>query len=176
MEIEKPDFPTYVSPILNRINDWAHGTRPEIVGKVTELIEEFGKGELTDWENWYLKRHADKRTEATRLIREKLDEVLRVMAGVRDSDIELWVRDLVITQTYIGLRLQRAILIKVAEVEGKNWRLASPEEESMNIDGYIGDEPISVKPITYRETHRSEEIPARLIFYQKERDHVLVTF
>ena len=53
LEIESQGFSTYVSPIINLANYYAHGTRPEIVGQMTDLIQEFQGRSLTEWEKWY---------------------------------------------------------------------------------------------------------------------------
>jgi hypothetical protein len=51
----------------------------------------------------------------------------------------MWVRDLVLVKTFIGLKFREAILRKGAELKGMDWRFSSPEEESKGIDGFIGD-------------------------------------
>ena len=86
-----------------------------------------------------------------------------------DSEmIEKWVRELVIVQTFVGLRCQEAILRKVAETRNISWRLATAEEEGRGIDGHIGDEPVSIKPETYDvKAALPETIPVRIIRYRK---------
>jgi hypothetical protein len=89
--------------------------------------------------------------------------------------IEHWVRDLVIIKTFIGLRFQEAILGKVAKLLKKDYRLATPEEESQGIDGYIGNIPISIKPQTYKtKPTLREKIKAKLIYYEKEDDGISI--
>jgi hypothetical protein len=43
-----------VAQLLNLANQNAQGTRPKIVGQMSELIEQFGGKSLDEWERWYL--------------------------------------------------------------------------------------------------------------------------
>jgi len=55
--------------------------------------------------------------------------------------------------------------------------LAAPSEESNGIDGFIGDTPVSIKPITYKTKNMlQEEIDAILIFYDKKKDGINVMY
>jgi len=104
-----------------------------------------------------------------------IENFRNVMNKIDRELIENWVRDLVIIKTFIGLRFQEAILSKVANLLKTDYRLATPEEESQGIDGYIGNVPISIKPETYK-TKKSlrENIKAKFIYYQKVKDGVSI--
>ena len=39
---------------------------------------------------------------------------------------------------------------KVASLKNTTYQLATPEEESAGIDGYVGEKPVSIKPTTYK--------------------------
>ncbi|MCK4829491.1 MjaI family restriction endonuclease, partial [bacterium] len=53
--------------------------------------------------------------------------------------------------------------------------LATPQEESKGIDGYIGDTPVSIKPRTYKlMKHLQDNIDVKIILYEKKHDGVLV--
>lgn len=91
--------------------------------------------------------------------------------------VERWVHDLVVVKTFIGMKCQKAILIKVAELEGKDWRLSSVLDESKGIDGYVGDEPVSIKPSTYKTKNALRElISVRMIYYEKAKDGVVFEY
>lgn len=47
-----------------------------------------------------------------------------------------WVEDLVIDKTAEGLIIQEIILETLAERKNVEYRLANPQEESRNIDGF----------------------------------------
>ena len=68
-----------------------------------------------------------------------MKDMKQVLQPIDNEIIREWVEDLVIVKTYAGLRFQEAIIKKLAELEGKNYRLAEPGEESKGIDGYIGE-------------------------------------
>jgi len=87
--------------------------------------------------------------------------------------VRLWVEDLVLVKTFTGLRFQEAILKKLAEMKGCDYRLPEPYEESQGIDGFVGEEPYSIKPSTYRSQNLAESIDIKIIFYDKKRDGVV---
>ncbi len=54
--------------------------------------------------------------------------------------------------------------------KGSTFRLATSAEESVGIDGYVGDTPYSVKPDTYKTMGRlSEAIDVKMIYYTKTK-------
>lgn len=50
LDIDTPDFPKYVSPLINLANSFAQGTRPRVVGQMSELIQHFTGKTLSEWE------------------------------------------------------------------------------------------------------------------------------
>ena len=98
---------------------------------------------------------------------ENLKEAIQLI----DRDmVREWVEDLVVVKTFNGLYVQKAILRKIAEMKGRNYRLATPEEESQGIDGYVGVIPYSIKPDTYKTMGRlSETINVKMVYYTKKK-------
>ena len=47
-----PDFPKYTTQIMNLANQNAQGTRPRVVGQMTELFREFGGKSFREWDTW----------------------------------------------------------------------------------------------------------------------------
>jgi len=168
LDIETPEFPKYVAPLINLANQYAQGTRPKVVGQMSELIQEFEGRTLSEWEEWYLNEKPEAIRSATEKILLKVEELKNALNKIDQTTVEQWVRDLVIVKTFVGLRFQEAILKKVAEIKGANYRLSQPNEEAKGIDGYIGDIPISIKPHTYKaKASLSEHIDAKIIYYKK---------
>ncbi|HRB91209.1 MAG TPA: MjaI family restriction endonuclease [Fervidobacterium sp.] len=168
LDIETPEFPKYVAPLINLANQYAQGTRPRVVGQMSDLIQEFGGEKLSEWEEWYLKEKPDAIKNATEKIFQKLQEFKNCLDKIDQNMVEQWVRDLVIVKTFAGLKFQEAILKKGAELKGTNYRLAESDEESKGIDGYIGDTPVSIKPTTYKmEAALPENISIVIIYYRK---------
>ncbi len=176
MEIESPEFPKYATQIMNLANRNAQATRPKTVGQMSELIKEFTGRSLKDWEEWYLKRYHKSIDLATEKILKMIDNFKKTIDQIDENMIRKWVRDLVIVKTFTGLRFQEAVLKKIADRFGANYKLSTPEEESKGIDGYIGNIPISLKPITYRaENALKEKIYADIVYYEKHRDSLKIT-
>jgi len=167
---EVKDFPLYTTQLINLANQNAQGTRPRVVGQLTELIKECPKRTYEGWKNWYLSKYPNAITGATERINEMMDNLKEAIKSIDKSMIKKWVEDLVLEKTFIGLRFQEAILKKVASIKNVNYRLAEPKEESQGIDGFIGDIPVSIKPITYKTKDAlREEIKVKIIFYNKTK-------
>jgi uncharacterized protein YukE len=177
LDIDTPEFPKYVAPLINLANQYAQGTRPKIVGQMSELIQEFEGKTLTEWEKWYLERNPEAIRNATERILQMLKNLKNTMNKIDQSTVEQWVKDLVVVKTFIGLRFQEAILKRGAEIRGTDYRLSEPDEEAKGIDGYIGDIPVSIKPHTY-ETKAAlpEHIDTKIIFYKKVKDGIEVDY
>ena len=164
------DFPLYTTQLINLANQNAQGTRPRVVGQLTELIKECPKRTYEGWKNWYLSKYPNAIENATERINEMMNNLKEAIKSIDKSMIKKWVEDLVLEKTFIGLRFQEAILKKVASIKNANYRLAEPKEESQGIDGFIGGMPVSIKPITYKTKDAlREEIKAKIIFYNKTK-------
>lgn len=197
LNVPETEFEKYVSPLLNQINNWARGTRPEVVGQMSELIKKFmeryPKNQRTfdNWRDFYLSTEVipgstgEKAIEtAVKRIKEKLSEVRRVLDDIDEETIRTWVEDLVLNKTFWGLMVQRPILSKLAEIFARdplNYRLSTPEEESKGIDGFIiinGEEfPVSIKGVTYKqEKHMKEKIEAPIVYYEKTKNGLRIDY
>ena len=167
---EVKDFPLYTTQLINLANQNAQGTRPRVVGQLTELIKECPERTYEGWKKWYLSKYPNAVENATGKINEMMDNLKEAIKSINKPMIRKWVEDLVLEKTFIGLRFQEAILKKVASIKNTNYRLAEPKEESKGIDGFIGDIPVSIKPITYKTKDAlREEIKAKIIFYDKTK-------
>lgn len=177
LDAEATNFPKYATQILNLANQNAQGTRPSVVGQMSELIQEFPGSKLKEWEEWYLNKHPEALSQAATKIFEMVENFKNVMMKIDKEMVEKWVKDLVILKTFIGLKFQEAILKSVAAELNRNCRLATPEEESQGIDGLIGEKPVSIKPTSYEmKKSLSETIEVPLIFYEKQKDGIKITF
>lgn len=177
LEADTVTFPKYATQIINLANQNAQGTRPSVVGQMSELIQEFKGIKLKDWEEWYLNKHPEAIKIATNKIFEMIENFKDVMTQIDKDMIESWVRDLVIVKTFVGLKFHEAILKKVADHFKVTYKLAEPAEESQGIDGYIQNIPISIKPISYMaKKSLSEKIEVPKIYYEKVKDGIKITF
>lgn len=170
-------FPKYVAPLLNLANNYAHGTRPRVVGQMSELIEVFDGDTVVEWEEWYVREQPEAISKAVKRIEAKVDELRDALTQVDRDMIEKWVRDLVIFKTYQGMRFQKAILQKIAASVDKAYRRASPEEEAKGIDGFVGGHPVSIKPTTYdTKSALPENIHCLIVKYEKKKGAIEVEF
>ena len=171
---ETPDFPKYTSQLINWANQNAQGTRPKVVGQLSDLFPEYESEDdnvsMDGWREWYLDRYPDAIETATDKIFAQVENLKNAIKLIDKELVRKWVEDLVITKTYNGLYVQEAILSKLAQKLGMDYRLATPEEESQGIDGYVGKVPYSVKPDTYKTMGRlSETIAVKMIYYTKTK-------
>lgn len=169
-------FPKYATQIINLLNSNAQGTRPFVVGQMSELIQEFDGKSLEEWVVWYNERQPDAVHNATEkiygmylLMREAFNSITKEM-------VEAWVKDLVYNKTYCGLKFQSAIIAFLANKVGKSWRLANIEE-AKGIDGFIGETPIQIKSSTYKiEGCLSETIEVPIVYYDKKKDGINIEY
>ena len=61
-------FPLYTTQIINLANQNAQGTRPRVVGKVTELFKEANSKTYDEWDRWYKQKMPHALDEATEKI------------------------------------------------------------------------------------------------------------
>lgn len=173
------DFPKYTSQLINLANQNAQGTRPAVVGQMSELFPEFmATGEektIESWRSWYSERYSDAINKATDRIDAQVQNLKGAIALIDRDMIKHWVEDLVISKTFNGLYFQKAILASLAERKKTTFRLATPSEEAQGIDGFVGDLPYSIKPTTYKTMGRlPETINSTMIFYEKTKTGVHV--
>ena len=171
------EFPKYTTQIMNLANQNAQGTRPKVVGQMSELIEECPKGTYEQWVKWYSDRMPQAVDDATEKVYGMVQNLAAAIKLVDKSLVRKWVNDLVLTKTFAGFCFQESILKVIAERRWVKYRRATPEEESRFIDGYIGDIPVSIKPVTYKTKNMlHENIDVKLIYYEKLKDGIRVEY
>ena len=174
---EAYDFPKYTTQIINLVNSNAQGTRPAVVGQMSELIQAFPGKSLAQWIEWYSAQQPNAVNNATEKIWSKLQEMKEAVALIDKPMVEAWVKDLVYTKTYCGLKFQEAILAYLAREYNTTYRLANIEEEAHGIDGCLNDKPAQIKSITYKqEAFLAETINVPIIFYDKKKDGINIEF
>lgn len=171
---EAKSFPKYTTQILNLANQNSQGTRPKVVGQLSELIQQCPHKEYVKWKEWYLKKHPDSISKATEKVLSMVENLKEAINKIDRGMVEKWVEDLVIDKTFIGLKFQEAILKRIAQEKNTNYRLSNSEEESKGIDGYIGDDAVSIKPMTYKSKNLSESIEVKIIYYEKKKSGIVI--
>lgn len=171
---EITNFPKYTSQLINWANQNAQGTRPAVVGQMSELFPEFADSgdEITieNWKKWYVNRHPEAFETATDKIYAQVENLKQAIKLIDRDMVEAWVEDLIVSKTFNGMYVQKAILAFLAEQINGTYRLATPEEEAVGIDGYVNNTAYSVKPDTYKSMERlSEVIDVKMIYYTKTK-------
>ena len=165
-------FPKYTTQLINWANQNAQGTRPRVVGQMSDLIPEFmetGREKtIASWSEWYQKQYPDAIDTATDKIWDQMINLQEAIQKIDKNMVREWVKDLIFNKTFNGMYLQKAILLSLADRLHLPFRPSTPYEEAQGIDGYVGDTAYSVKPMTYKTMNRLQEtIDARMIFYEK---------
>lgn len=171
---ENYSFPKYTSQLINWANQNAQGTRPKVVGQMSELFPEFvSKTEhvaIEYWKRFYIMQHPDAFKEATDKIYAQIENLRDAIHLIDRDMVQRWVEDLIINKTFNGMYVQKAILASLADLKDTDYRLSTPDEEAKGIDGYVGGVAYSVKPDTYKTMNRlSESIDVKMIYYTKTK-------
>jgi len=143
---------------------------------MSELIRECPVKTFKGWKEWYMKNYPEAIKKATRKVSDMMEKMKKAMDKIDESLVHDWVEDLVITKTAEGLIIQEIILSYMAEKKGASWRPANEEEESRNIDGYIGKQPVQIKAATYLSKKSSvrEKIGVPVIYYKKTSKYLYI--
>jgi len=104
LDIQAPEFPKYATQLLNLANQNAQGTRPRVVGQMSELIQHFTGRTLHEWERWYQKERPDAIKAATEKVLQMVENLRQAVGKIDKEMVERWIRDLVIVKTYMGLK------------------------------------------------------------------------
>lgn len=171
------EFPKYVTQFINLVNSNAGGTRPKVVGQMSELVKEFDGKSINEWIAWYTERYPNAINDATEKVWTMYETMKGAFNAITKDMVENWVKDLVYGKTYCGMKFQTAIISAIASQLNKDWREANPEEEAKGIDGFIGDKPLQIKAATYKlEAHLSEIIDVPIVYYDKKKDGISIEY
>ena len=124
-----------------------------------------------------MESHPDAIDNATEKVYAMVTLFKDAILKIDKETVREWIEELVIVKTFSGLKFQEVILKKISIHFKKPYRLAKPDEESKGIDGFIGDMPISIKPITYKtKMGLNEEISVPIVFYDKKKREIVIEF
>jgi hypothetical protein len=170
-------YPKYATQVMNLANQNAQGTRAKVVGQMSELIQQFNGAGLNEWRKWYLDGHPEAIDNATEKVWNMIGLLKESIPKIDKEMVKKWVEELVVVKTFAGLKFQNAILHKISEQQQLPYKLATPEDESKGIDGYIGGKPTSIKPTTYKiKKGLNEEIEVPIIYYNKTKSGITIEF
>jgi hypothetical protein len=174
------EFPKYTTQLLNPANRFAQSTRDDVVGNMNELSKEFREehpeGTFEDWVNFYFEEYdGEQRIEdATEKMYPMVEKMKEAFEQVDRRMTQDFVRDLVLFKTYEGFDIQEVILRKLGDKFDTENRRATAEEEREGIDGYIGDQPVQVKPETYKH-NLQDDIGVPIVYYDENKSNKAMT-
>ena len=168
------EFPKYTTQIINLANQNSQGTRPKVVGQLSKLIHKCPVKTFKGWKEWYKKNYPDAIDKATAKISSMIKQLREAIDKIDDEMVKDWVEDLIITKTAEGLVIQEIILKYLSEKLDKDWIRASSDDESKNIDGYIGEIPVQIKPATYlsKKPTVRDNINVEMIYYKRTNKYL----
>jgi len=173
---KKREFPTYTTQLINIANQNAQGTRPIVVGKMSELIKQCPDKTYEGWKKWYLETHPNAIDNATDKIIDMINKMRDAMGLINRKMVREWVEDLAIDKTAEGLIIQEIIFKMLSKIMKIDYKEATIQEESQNIDGYLGDQPVQIKSETYLSKKSSirEVITIPIIYYKKTEKYLYI--
>jgi hypothetical protein len=174
--VAQPKFPKYTTQIMNLANQTAQGTRPKVVGQLSDLFTQCNPGTFDDWVEWYLKTKPSAIQDATAKVWAQVQSYRQAVGLIDEDLVRAWVTDLVLSKTYQGLSVQSAVLNAVGKALGRQVRASTSKEESKGIDGYVGDLAVSIKPESYKTMVLPEDIKAPIIYYKEDPGRLDIEF
>ncbi|MDV7350357.1 MjaI family restriction endonuclease [Halorubrum distributum] len=174
------DNPKYTTYLLRPAVNLSQSNRPRVVGQMSEIIEEFRQehpdGTFEDWVKYYKTEHdGDERLEeATETAYPMVEKMRDAFDEIDEAMTHDFLRDLVLFKTYEGFDIQEAILRKLGEMYNEEVTRASAEDESKGIDGYVGDQPVQIKPTTYPDDLQ-EGIEVPIVTYDENKSNKAMT-
>jgi hypothetical protein len=173
-----PDFPKYTTQLLNLANQNAQGTRSDVVGQMSDLIEESDASSFEEWKEWYLSRYPDAIDKATERVQEHVGNLKEAIEQIDEDMVREWVRDLVLVKTAEGLLIEQKIFEHLSQQFDLPHRDSTAAEESKGIDGYIGDTAVTVKPESYdsKTSTKHESLDAAMVQYKKTSKYLTIFY
>jgi hypothetical protein len=92
-------FPKYTSQLMNLANQNPQGTRPRVVGQMTDLFQEFTGSEFEAWEAWYEAQKPGAIEEATDRVYGMITLLQEAIQLVDRELVQRWVKDIVVHNT-----------------------------------------------------------------------------
>jgi hypothetical protein len=147
LQKRKGDYDVGLYRYINTGNCQSRATAVSKVGKVHGMFRGKKFRSLGEYRKRYLSQYPDAIDNAVEDIMEDFKRFGLPAKKRREykKHVEFFVENLVINQSYTGLKIQEAILVKMSEIMGQDYRWATDKEDSSGIDGFVGEIPFSVK-------------------------------
>lgn len=169
-------WPKYATQLLNIAGQNSRCFDAKRVGSMKELWLEFVDSDqpdtLENWEAFYLNAKGNHGlTEAS----QKLHDMTQKM-GIEWVDGQMcsdYVHEVIFNKTHFGMGGESMAIAVAAEYFGLDYRFSNAVEESQGIDGWIGDQPVQVKPQdSYKVGHvfnKADTSKQLVVTYEKKK-------
>lgn len=170
------DNPKYTTYLLRPAVNLSQSNRPKVVGQMSDIIEEFRQkhpdGTFEDWVTYYETEYDgdDRLEEATDIAYPMVEKMRQAFEQIDEEMTHDFLRDLVLFKTYEGFDIQEAVLRKLGELYDEDVTRATAADESKGIDGYIGEQPVQIKPTTYPDDLQ-EGIDVPIVTYDENKSN-----
>jgi len=179
---EEYDFPKYVPTILNKAMNVARANGSHVVGQTSEIKkhfrEEYPNGTYEDWVEFYNSEYdGEKRIEKSiEKTYKMLQNFKKVIGGIDESIVEDYIKEFIYYKTPQGFDDEKLIFEKLSEIYNKEYKRSTKEEEPGGIDGYLCDQPVSIKPMSYKREGNPYDIDVPIVYYEdfKSKDKLIL--
>jgi len=174
------DNPKYTTYLLNPAINLSQSNRPRVVGQMSDIVEEFRKenpdGTFEDWVEFYYNEYdgEERLNEALAMAYPMVERMRDAFEQIDEEMTHDYLRDLVLFKSYEGFDIEETILRKLGELYDAEISKATAEDESKGIDGYIGEQPVQVKPVSYKD-NLQEQISVPIVFYDENKSNKAMT-
>lgn len=174
------DTPKYTTYLLNPAINLSQSNRPEVVGQMSDIIEEFREahpeGTFEDWVEFYFEEYngEERLEESAKKAYPMVEKMRNAFEQIDEEMTRRYIRDLVLFKTYEGFDIQETILRKLGDMYDAEVRRATASEESKGIDGYIGAQAVQIKPNTHKD-NLQETFDVPVVYYDENKTNKAMT-
>lgn len=141
---------------------------PDFAEKFSEISNEQAEGHENDFQSWYDDHKKDSFESSVDRMMKMITTLKRNIHKIQRKDVESYCRNQLISDSWIGEEAKEGILKKVAHQKKSMYRT---EDKESSIDGYIGDQPIIIKPYLRTSDSSNDEVTkATTIYYKLNKD------
>lgn len=180
--------------VVNKLNESSQATKSKNIGQMSEIVPEFlGEfpyGDHNDFEVYYNKKYPGRYAKCLKIFKDysckcfseflsrTLEECLN--DEILNNYLDNWFYNFVIVSNFYGFAYHKICIEAVAKEKGLPYKISTSEQESKNIDAFIGTIPYSVKPLSWKHHSKMTGIKVdseiRMIYYYFENKDLVIEY
>ena len=154
--------------LLELFNHELPEEQPDFAGRFIELSRNQSGESEDNLEDWYEKCKSDSFEKEVERMSDALKRFKEEIERITQSDIESFCRTHLVTSSWIGKHAKDAIIKKIADFHKTSYEIG---RNNSLIDGYIGNEPVIIKPYSLKDNSSEDETTNAVnIFYKRNED------